>query len=127
MGYDMMVPARSFKHASELKQDGYDAFMDYSGGYGGTLARRDESPTYTAATERLIETRNTSFLARELPFIPPCTSMHYPWPRARDKKTGKLSERWYHYQWPERVTWRHGSRRRLISYLPIQKPVRRRE
>lgn len=41
-------------------------------------------------------------LNRGLPFIPPCTSMQYPWPRALDRKTGKPKKRWYHYQWPRK-------------------------
>ncbi|MHC4504375.1 MAG: glycoside hydrolase family 71/99 protein [Planctomycetota bacterium] len=95
-----MVPARSFNRAAELKGDGYDAFMDYSGGYGGAHAERDKGPTYAEATRRLVETYRRSFLDRELPCIPPCTSMQYPWPRAFDKKTGKPTKKWYHYRWP---------------------------
>jgi hypothetical protein len=95
-------PARSFLQAQALKKDGYDAFMDYAGGYGGAVAKRDEAPTYAAATESLIKTYKREFLNRGLPFIPPCTSMQYPWPRARDKKTGEPREKWYHYQWPEK-------------------------
>lgn len=97
----MIVPAHSFKHAAELKQDGYDAFSDYAGGYGGAHARRDRGPTYAQATQTLLETYNRQFLNRDLPFIPPCTSMQYPWPRARDKQTGKPTDKWYHYQWPK--------------------------
>jgi len=97
----MTVPATSFKHAAELKADGYDAFMDYAGGYGGAVGKRDQAPTYAQATKRLIETWNRSFLNRELPFIPPCTSMQYPWPRALDKNH-KPVDKWYHYQWPKK-------------------------
>jgi hypothetical protein len=98
----MMCPAASFKHAAELKKDGYDAFMDYAGGYGGSVGKKDKSPTYAQATEKLVETWNKSFLNKGLPFIPPCTSMQYPWPRALDHKTGKPKDRWYHYQWPKK-------------------------
>jgi hypothetical protein len=96
------VPARSYEQANTLKQDGYDAFMDYAGGYGGKVAERDKAPTYAAATQELINTYRSKFLHRGLPFIPPCTSMQYPWPRALDKKTGKPREKWYHYQWPRK-------------------------
>jgi rhodanese-related sulfurtransferase len=95
------VPARSYQHADVLKEDGYDAFMDYAGGYGGAVARRDEAPSYATATASLIETLERDFLNRGLPFIPSCTSMQYPWPRALDKETGKPAERFYHYQWPK--------------------------
>ena len=53
------------------------------------------------ATEDLINTYESKFLNRGLPFIPPCTSMQYPWPRALDKETGVPTDRWYHYQWPQ--------------------------
>lgn len=95
------VPARSYKQASLLKEDGYDAFMDYAGGYGGQVAKRDKGPTYAAATQELLNTYQSKFLNQGLPFIPPCTSMQYPWPRALDKKTGMPKDRWYHYQWPQ--------------------------
>ncbi len=95
------VPARSYEQADPLKEDGYDAFMDYAGGYGGKVAQRDRAPTYAKATEEIINTYESKFLNRELPFIPPCTSMQYPWPRALDHQTGKPKDRWYHYQWPK--------------------------
>jgi hypothetical protein len=96
------VPARSYEQAGPLKKDGYDAFMDYAGGYGGKVAERDKTPTYAEATDALINTYKRKFLNRGLPFLPPCTSMQYPWPRALDKKTGKPREKWYHYQWPKK-------------------------
>ena len=96
------VPARSYEQADILKQDGYDAFMDYAGGYGGEVAERDKAPTYAAATAELINTYQSKFLNQGLPFIPPCTSMQYPWPRALDKETGTPTDRWYHYQWPRK-------------------------
>ena len=96
-----IVPARSFQHAQPLKEDGYDAFMDYAGGYGGTVAGRDEAPSYATATASLLETLERDFLNRGLPFIPSCTSMQYPWPRALDKETRKPAEKFYHYQWPK--------------------------
>jgi len=98
----MECPARSFLKAEVLKKDGYDAFMDYSGGYGGASGERDKAPTYAEATRELVKIWNRSFLNRALPFIPPCTSMQYPWPRALDKKTGKPKKRWYHYRWPKK-------------------------
>lgn len=98
----MIVPAHSFNHARTLKEDGYDAFTDYAGGYGGAHARRDESPTYAQATAALGQIYRKQFLNRGLPFIPPCTSMQYPWPRALDKKTGRPVDKWYHYQWPNK-------------------------
>jgi len=94
------VPARSYEQADSLKQDGYDAFMDYAGGYGGKVAGRGKGPAYAAATAELLNTYESKFLRRGLPFIPPCTSMQYPWPRALDKQTGAPQDRWYHYQWP---------------------------
>lgn len=96
-----IVPARSYQHAEFLKQDGYDAFMDYAGGYGGTVARKDEAPSYATATASLLGTLERDFLNRGLPFIPSCTSMQYPWPRALDKETGEPAEKFYHYQWPK--------------------------
>jgi len=95
------VPARAYEQAGSLKKDGYDAFMDYAGGYGGKVAERDKAPTYAAATAELVSTYESKFLHRGLPFIPPCTSMQYPWPRAFDKETGTPQVRWYHYQWPK--------------------------
>ena len=96
-----IVPARSYQHAEFLKEDGYDAFMDYAGGYGGPVARKDEAPSYATATASLLETLERDFLNRGLPFIPSCTSMQYPWPRALDKETGKPAQKYYHYQWPK--------------------------
>jgi hypothetical protein len=96
------VPARAYEKTSSLKKDGYDAFMDYAGGYGGKVAERDKAPTYAAATQELISTYESKFLHRGLPFLPPCTSMQYPWPRALDKQTGDPTDRWYHYQWPRK-------------------------
>jgi len=95
------VPARAYEQADSLKRDGYDAFMDYAGGYGGEVGERDKAPTYAEATRELLNTYQSKFLNQGLPFLPPCTSMQYPWPRALDKKTGKPKERWYHYQWPQ--------------------------
>ena len=95
------VPARAYEQADSLKKDGYDAFMDYAGGYGGKVAERDKAPTYAEATQELLSTYENKFLNRGLPFIPPCTSMQYPWPRALDKETGVPTDRWYHYQWPQ--------------------------
>jgi hypothetical protein len=96
------VPARSYEQASLLKEDGYDAFMDYAGGYGGKVAERDKGPTYAEATAELINTYEGEFLNSGLPFIVPCTSMQYPWPRALDKQSGIPQDRWYHYQWPQK-------------------------
>jgi hypothetical protein len=97
-----IVPARSYEQAGSLKKDGYDAFMDYAGGYGGKVAKRDKGPTYAEATAELVSTYERMFLNNGLPFIPPCTSMQYPWPRALDHQTGKPQETWYHYQWPKK-------------------------
>ena len=96
------VPARSYTHAKALKEDGYDAFMDYAGGYGGNTAERDQGPTYAQATKALIKTWNSQFRNKALPSIPPCTSMQYPWPRALDHKTYKPKDKWHHYQWPKK-------------------------
>jgi len=95
------VPARAYEHVDSLKKDGYDTFMDYAGGYGGEVAERDKAPTYAEATKELVNTYESKFLNQGLPFLPPCTSMQYPWPRALDKKTGTPQDRWYHYQWPK--------------------------
>jgi len=97
-----IVPARSFRHAAELKRDGYDAFADYAGSYGGRVGERDKSPTYAQATDALLKTFEKDFLGKGLPFLPPVTSMQYPWPRALDDKTGKPKKKWYHYQWPKK-------------------------
>jgi hypothetical protein len=96
------VPARAYEQAGSLKKDGYDAFMDYAGGYGGKVAERDKAPTFAEATQEFLITYENKFLNRGLPFIPPCTSMQYPWPRALDKRTGAPQDRWYHYQWPRK-------------------------
>lgn len=98
----MICPAHSFKHAEKLKEEGYDAFMDYAGGYGGKSVEQDKGPTYAEATKELIKTWNSKFVNRELPCIPPCTSMQYPWPRALDHKTHKPAKKWHHYQWPKK-------------------------
>jgi len=95
------VPARTYEQAGSLKKDGYDAFMDYAGGYGGMVAERDRGPTYAEATRNLINTYEGKFLTSGLPFLPPCSSMQYSWPRARDNETGQPKKRWYHYQWPK--------------------------
>lgn len=97
----MTVPARSYQKASAWKTDGYDAFMDYAGGYGGNTAKRDQGPTYAQATEALKKTWSSQFRNKALPCIIPCTSMQYPWPRALDHKTGKPKDKWHHYQWPK--------------------------
>jgi len=96
------VPAHTFKQAASLKRDGYDAFMDYAGGYGGKNAERDKAPTYAEATRSLLDILENRFLKSGLPFLPPCSSMHYPWPRAINKVTGKPLKRCYHYQWPQK-------------------------
>ncbi len=96
------VPARGYEQVPALKKDGYDAFMDYAGGYGGKVAPQDKGTTYTEATSNLIKTLESRFLNRGLPFLPPCSSMQYPWPRARNKQTGAHAEQWYHYQWPKK-------------------------
>ncbi len=98
----MAVPARSYKRAADWKAEGYDAFSDYAGGYGGSTAVRDQAPTYAQATEQLKKAWKKNFTKQALPSIPPCTSMQYPWPRAMDKVTGKRANKWYHYQWPEK-------------------------
>jgi len=87
------VPARAYEQADSLKRDGYDAFMDYAGGYGGKVAERDKAPTYAEAMQDLINTYESKFLNQGLPFLPPCTSMQYPWPRARDHETGRIAGR----------------------------------
>ena len=51
-----MEPRDCFMHAETLKEEGYDAFMDYEGAYGGAVAKRDEAPTYAAATEEILKT-----------------------------------------------------------------------
>jgi hypothetical protein len=76
--------------------------MDYEGTYGGSVAKRDEAPTYARTTETIVKTCKQEFLNRGLPFIPPCSSMRYPsWSHAFDRKTGKPKEKWFHYQWPK--------------------------
>lgn len=97
----MEVPAKSFQRAAAWKEDGYDAFSDYAGGYGGATARRDEGPTYAQATETLMEAWAEDFVGQALPSIPPCSSMQYPWPRALDAKHQPV-DRWYHYLWPKK-------------------------
>jgi hypothetical protein len=97
----IIVPAHSFNHAPAIQADGYDAFADYAGGYGGVVAERDRSPTYAEATKTFINTLEKQFLNRDLPFIPDCTSMQYTWPRAIDEKTYETKKQWYHYQWPK--------------------------
>jgi len=94
-----MEPRDSFMHARWLKKDGYDAFMDYEGTYGGSVARRDEAPTYAATTETIVKTCKQEFLNRGLPFIPPCPSMNYKWSHAFNLKK-EPKETLYHSQWP---------------------------
>ena len=50
--------------------EGYDAFMDYEGAYGGAVAKRDEAGTYAAATEEILNTCEQEYLNSELPFCP---------------------------------------------------------
>lgn len=61
-----MVPAKTFLHAQTLKKDGYDAFKDYAGGYGGTVGPQDKAPTYAEATESLIKTRRTVHVEKKV-------------------------------------------------------------
>ena len=98
----MEVPARSYLRAEDWKQDGYDAFSDYAGGYGGIVAKRDEAPSYAEATQSLISHLEKNFRGQALPSLPPCSSMQYPWPRALDPKTNQPVGKWYHYRWPEK-------------------------
>ena len=95
-----MEPRDSFLHAKSLKEEGYDAFMDYEGAYGGAIAKRDEAPTYAAATKEILKTCEQEYLNRGLPFLPPCPSMHYRWPHAFDRK-GQPIDEIYHSQWPK--------------------------
>jgi hypothetical protein len=95
-----MEPRDSCLHAEILKEEGYDAFMDYEGAYGGAVGKRDEGPTYAAATEEMLKTCEQEYLNRGLPFLPPCPSMHYRWPHAFDRK-GQPVEEMYHFQWPK--------------------------
>ena len=92
-----MEPRDSFMHAKILKQEGYDAFMDYEGAYGGAIAARDKAPNYAAATKEILKTCDQKYLDSGLPFIPPCPSMHYRWPHTFDRKR-KLIDRLYHSQ-----------------------------
>jgi hypothetical protein len=96
----MAVPARSYERAEKWKADGYDAFSDYAGGYGGAHAERDRAPSYAQATQSLLKHLDQHFAGQALPSLPPCSSMDYAWPRARDHKTGQPLPKWYHYQWP---------------------------
>ncbi len=95
-----MEPRDCFMHAETLKEEGYDAFMDYEGAYGGAVAKRDEAPTYAAATKEILKTLETEYLNSGLPFIPPCPSMHYRWPHAFDRK-GQPVKELHHFQWPK--------------------------
>ena len=95
-----MEPRDSFMHAKVLKEEGYDAFMDYEGAYGGAVAKRDEAPTYAAATKEILKTCEHKYLNSGLPFIPPCPSMHYRWPHAFDRKAQPI-DKFYHSQWPK--------------------------
>ena len=95
-----MEPRDSFIHSQILKVEGYDAFMDYEGAYGGAVAKRDEAGTYAAATEEILNTCEQEYLNSELPFLPPCPSMHYRWPHAFDRK-GRPIDELYHCQWPK--------------------------
>ncbi len=97
----MAVPARSHERAKDWKTEGYDAFSDYAGGYGGATAKRDEGPSYAEATDALKKAWKENFTGKALPSIPPCSSMQYMWPRAFSHKTGKPVDKWYHYRWPE--------------------------
>lgn len=98
----MTVPARSYERAVEWKAEGYDAFSDYAGGYGGAHAERDRSPSYAEATKSMVTHLEKHFVGQPLPSLPPCTSMQYPWPRALDDKTNQPLDKWYHYKWPEK-------------------------
>lgn len=76
------VPARSYEHADEYMVDGYDAFTDYSGGYGGAMATFGNGPSFASATQSMLGVWDGEFKAKELNFIPSMSNGNYAWPRA---------------------------------------------
>jgi hypothetical protein len=100
--YVVGMAISGYDQAADYKKWGYDAFMNYDGSYGGKVAKRDASPTYAEATASITDVLEKKFSATGLPYIPPFSSMMYPWPRAIDKKTHTIEEKHYHYQWPKK-------------------------
>lgn len=96
-----MANSAGFQQAAAYKEWGYDAFMDYDGSYGGTVAERDQGPTYAEATGGIITALEKQFSGKGLPYIPPFSSMQYCFPRSIDKDYKPVSRR-YHYQWPKK-------------------------
>ncbi len=85
---------RTYMHKDKFTQDGFDAFADYSGSYGGTYALRDQAPTYAKATDEMIKVWQQQSLSTDIDFIPAMAIGSYQWPRAKAKI-------WYHYLLPE--------------------------
>jgi len=72
---------RTYQHKSRLDAAGFDAIADYQGGYGGTVAARDEGPSYATATESMIKVWEEEFLSPDIEFVPCITIGLYQWPR----------------------------------------------
>jgi hypothetical protein len=94
---DPYIVAEEISHCYEsapiLKAAGFDAMADYAGSYGGEVKPIGEGPAYAQATTTLVDFYNEQFLPTQMPFIPPVSNQHYPWPRA-------TADTWYHYQLP---------------------------
>jgi len=100
--YVVGMAISGYDKAEDYKKWGYDAFMNYDGSYGGKIAKRDQSPTYAEATASITDVLEKKFSATGLPYIPPFSSMEYPWPRAINTKTHQIEEKHYHYQLPKK-------------------------
>ena len=93
VGYEI---ASSYDHKDKYTAVGIDAFSDYAGAYGGTVTVRDDSPTYTHATDVMIQVWQDQAVSEQqsIDYVPAMAIGSYMWPRAEAK-------RWYHYQLPE--------------------------
>ena len=76
------VPARSYESADEYQADGYDAFTDYAGSYGGAMVTFGNGPSFASATVAMQLKWDNSFKTQTLDFVPPMSNGNYSWPRA---------------------------------------------
>ncbi|NOR33267.1 MAG: T9SS type A sorting domain-containing protein, partial [Bacteroidales bacterium] len=69
-------------HADELMADGYDAFSDYAGAYGGAMVTFGNGPSFASAADASLSVWESAFEPKDLDFVPPMSNGNYTWPRA---------------------------------------------
>jgi hypothetical protein len=84
--------SKTYLSKGKLAIAGFDAISDYAGAYGGSVAPRDQGPTYASATDTMIAEWDL-FLSPDIECVPPMVTGWYNWPRAE-------SVSWWHYQNP---------------------------